>query len=69
MIRGLDHFELLRPAHDLSGFHGLPNGLDCDRGLPVVQGHIRPGDMAFLREDPRQDAFEFRFILLGDNPG
>ena len=35
-IRGLDHLELLGPAHDPSGLHGLPDRLDCDSGLPVV---------------------------------
>jgi hypothetical protein len=69
MIRSLDHLELLGPAHELSGLHGLPDGFNCDSRLPVIQGHINAGDMALLREDPGEDRLELGFIPLGDNPG
>jgi hypothetical protein len=69
MIRGLDDFELLGPTHHLSGLHGLADGLHCDSGLPVIQGHIGAGHMALLSEDPGQDGLELSLIPLGDNPG
>jgi len=52
----------------VTGIYGLPNGLDGDRRFPVVHGHIRPGHMALLGKDPRQDGLQLGLIPLGHDP-
>ena len=68
MIGGLDDFELLRSAHHLSGLHGQPDGLHCDRGLLVVQRHIDTGDMAFWAKIQAITVSTWSRVPLGDNP-